>query len=105
LLRNYAIPISSSEKSTAPGQQGQFGPSAFSNIGGILSAIGAASGANKDNAFGTGINKVTDWLGGLFKTTPSSSGQGTTFTFTNPEPQKYYDDSGKQTGTSYYFGD
>jgi hypothetical protein len=105
LLRNYQVPISSSEKAVAPGQQGQFGPSGFQNIGGILSAIGAAGGASKDNAYGAGISKVTDWLGNLFKTTPSSSGQGTTFTFTNPDPQKQYDESGNEIGTTYYFGD
>jgi hypothetical protein len=101
LLRNYQVPISSSEKTIAPGQAGQFGQSGFQNIGGILSAIGAVGGANKDNAFGAGVNTVIDKIKNLFKTTPSSSGtsSGGGFTFVEPEIIK------TDGGTTYYWGD
>jgi hypothetical protein len=104
LLRNYQVPISSSEKVVAPGQQGQFGPSGFQNIGGILSVIGAAGGANKDNALGVGVNKVYDYLSNLFKTKPSSSGtsSGETFTFSEPTVTKTGDDP-YSGGTTYYW--
>jgi hypothetical protein len=101
LLRNYQIPISSSDKMVSPGQAGNFGQSAFQNIGGILSVIGAAGGANKDNALGVGVNKVYDYLSNLFKTKPSSSGtsSGETFRFSEPIITK------TDGGTTYYWGD
>ena len=60
LLRNYQIPISSTEKTVAPGQQGQFGQSAFQNIGGILSVIGGVGGAQ---GVKKGLQKILETFG------------------------------------------
>jgi hypothetical protein len=72
LLRNYQVPISSSEKTVAPGQAGQFGQSGFQNIGGILSVIGGAAGAGGANS---GAKIIYDKIKGLFGPKPISEAE------------------------------
>lgn len=120
LLRNFQVPISATETTVAPGQQGQFGLSGFQNLAGILSLIGGAGGAAGANA---GAQRVFDWIsrtlgsGGGGTTGGGTTGGGTTgggttgggttgggFTFIDPIPQPQYDSEGNQIGTLYYFG-
>jgi hypothetical protein len=72
LLRNYAIPISSSEKYVAPGQANNFGQSGFQNIGGILSVIGGTAGAGGVNS---GAKIIYDKIKGLFGPNPISESE------------------------------
>lgn len=63
LLRGFTVPISATEKTVAPGQQGQFGLSPFQNIGGILSIMGGVNQAGGGRGLGTGVRNILERIG------------------------------------------
>lgn len=101
LLRGYQVPISGREVTVAPGQQGQFGLSPFQTASGILSIVGGVAGPENVNTALSGVrNTIGSALGNLFRTTPSTSGGSSGFTFTPPTVTT----DPTTGGTTYFFG-